>query len=101
MANVLNNYDQDAISKADYFETLKIYTRSHRHKRADGRIVPWIDENLNPFTGDWISRTRLKSWKDGTWNPGKGGKERGKDYYSVRAKLSGIVFSVLSVRHLL
>lgn len=41
---------------------------------------PWIDENLNPYTGDWISRTRLKSWKDGTWSAGKGGKERGKDY---------------------
>ena len=23
--------------------------------------VPWIDEKLNPFTGDWIFRTRLKS----------------------------------------
>jgi len=80
MANVLNNYDQDAITKTDYFETLKIYTRSHRLKRADGRVVPWIDENLNPFTGDWISRTRLKSWKNGTWDAGKGGKERGKDY---------------------
>jgi len=80
LANVLNNYQQDAVSISDYFETLKIYTNSHRLKRADGRIVPWIDENLNPFTGDWISRTRLKNWKDGTWNPGKGGKERGKDY---------------------
>ncbi len=80
MANVLNNYDQDAITKTDYFETLKIYTKSHRLKRADGRVVPWIDENLNPFTGDWISRTRLKSWKDGTWDADKGGKERGKDY---------------------
>ena len=43
-------------------------------------MVPWIDENLNPNTGDWISRTRLKSWKNGTWDPGKGGVERGKDY---------------------
>jgi len=22
----------------------------------------------------------LKTWKDGTWDPGKGGEERGKDY---------------------
>jgi hypothetical protein len=42
--------------------------------------VPWIDENLNPFTGDWISRTRLSTWNNGTWDDGKGGKERGKDY---------------------
>ncbi len=80
MANLLNNYDQDVVDKADYFEMLRIYTSSHRLKRDNGKIVPWIDENLNPLTGDWISRTRLKSWKDGTWNQGKGGIERGKDY---------------------
>jgi len=80
MANVLNNYEQDAVGKTDYFETLKIYTKCHRLKRQDGKVVPWIDENLNPHTGDWIARTRLKSWKNGTWDKGKGGKERGKDY---------------------
>ena len=66
--------------RRDYFETLKTYTRSHRLKREDGKVVPWIDENLNPLTGDWISRTRLSTWKGGTWDPGKGGVERGKDY---------------------
>lgn len=80
LANVLNNYQQDAITKADYFETLRIYTKSHSLKRDDGSVVPWIDENLNPFTGDWLSRTRLKSWKNNTWDAGKGGRERGKDY---------------------
>ena len=68
------------VSKQDYFETLKTYTKSHRLKLEDGSIVPWIDENLNPQTGDWIARTRLKAWKNGTWDPGKGGVERGKDY---------------------
>jgi hypothetical protein len=80
LANVLNDYPQQTVSAGDYFETLKSYTKSHRLKRADGTVVPWIDENLNPLTGDWISRTRLSSWKDGTWDPGKGGIERGKDY---------------------
>ena len=80
LGNLLNNYKQNTISKSDYFATLKIYTKSHRLKREDGRVVPWIDENLNPYTGDWIARTRLKTWKDGTWDPRKGGKERGKDY---------------------
>ena len=80
LGNLLNNYKQDTISKSDYFETLKIYTKSHRLKREDGRVVCWIDENLNPHTGDWIARTRLKTWKNGTWDKGKGGKERGKDY---------------------
>jgi len=80
MANVLNDYPQHAISAKDYFKTIKIYTRSHHLKRADGMVVPWIDENLNPYTGDWISRSRLKVWKNGTWDTGKGGVERGKDY---------------------
>lgn len=80
LANVLNDYPQNAVTKADYFETLGIYTRCHRLTRENGQVVPWIDENLNPLTGDWISRTRLKAWKNGTWDKGKGGKERGKDY---------------------
>ena len=80
LANVLNDYPQESITRRDYFETLKTYTRSHRLKREDGAVVPWIDENLNPLSGDWIARTRLKSWRNGTWDPGKGGVERGKDY---------------------
>ena len=80
MANVLNNYPQDVITPRDYYHLLAIYTMSHQFETEDGRIVPWIDEDLNPYTGDWISRTRLKTWKNGTWASGKGGKERGKDY---------------------
>ena len=80
LANVLNDYPQQSIAKKDYFATLKTYTKSQHLKREDGTVVPWIDENLNPMTGDWIARTRLKSWKSGTWDPGKGGVERGKDY---------------------
>lgn len=80
LANLLNDYEQDVIDRSDYFETLKIYTKCHQLKREDGKTVAWIDENLNPYTGDWIARTRLRSWKNGTWFTGKGGKERGKDY---------------------
>lgn len=80
LANVLHDYPQESINRHDYFETLKTYTKSHRLKREDGTIVPWIDENLNPDTGEWIARTRLKSWENGTWDASKGGIERGKDY---------------------
>jgi len=80
MANLLNNYRQDVVDRGDYFDLLKIYTKAQHLKRADGRVVPWIDENLNPINGDWISRTRLKTWKNGTWDPAAGGEERGKDY---------------------
>ncbi|MDR1595068.1 MAG: hypothetical protein LBS43_11390 [Prevotellaceae bacterium] len=80
LANLLNNQQQDYISKKDYFDLLKIYAHSHHLTKEDGVVVPWIDENLNPFTGDWISRTRLKTWENGTWSEAKGGVERGKDY---------------------
>jgi hypothetical protein len=80
LANLLNNYDQNIISKEDYFETLKVYTKCHQLKRENGKVVPWIDENINPYTGDWIARTRLKTWENGTWSEKKGGYERGKDY---------------------
>jgi hypothetical protein len=80
LANLLNDRTQDFISRKDYFDLLKIYAGSHHLTKEDGTVVPWIDENLNPFTGDWIARTRLKTWDKGTWPAAKGGKERGKDY---------------------
>ena len=77
LANLLNNQEQSYITKQDYFDLLKIFTKSHHRTTENGQVVPWIDENLNPFNGDWIARTRLKNWG---WEPRKGGKERGKDY---------------------
>jgi hypothetical protein len=80
LANLLNTQKQKYVSKDDFVKLLKIYARSHHLTKDDGTTVPWIDENLNPFTGDWIARTRLKTWENGTWSAGKGGVERGKDY---------------------
>lgn len=80
MANLLNNYSQSVVGRSDYYETLKTYAASQQLKTDDGTVVPWIDENLNPLTGDWISRTRLKTWQNGSWAKDKGGVERGKDY---------------------
>ena len=81
MANLLNNYEQGYVTKRDFFDALKTYAESqHRTLDNSTNIVPWIDENLHPYTGDWIARTRLKQWFNGTWSDDKGGKERGKDY---------------------
>lgn len=77
MANVLHDYPQDALSKADYLKMLTLYSASHRRKLEDGKVICWIDENLNPQTGDWISRTMLQK------SQGKSKKpwiERGQDY---------------------
>ena len=56
LANVLNDYRQDAVSVRDYLDTLQIYTKSQHFKLADGRVVPFVDENLDPFTGIWLAR---------------------------------------------
>jgi predicted GH43/DUF377 family glycosyl hydrolase len=73
MANLLNDYQQDYVNREDYFDLLKIYAHSQHLKLEDGRVVPWIDENLNPVNGDWIARTLLKQ-------RGSAIPERGKDY---------------------
>lgn len=48
------------------------HKRTHPQKE-DWKVVPWIDENLNPDRPDWISRTILGGRKA---KP----EERGKDY---------------------
>ncbi|MDD4756598.1 MAG: hypothetical protein PHG29_11015 [Prolixibacteraceae bacterium] len=73
MANLLRNYNQKVVSKDNFMELLLTYSNSHRRINEKGKEVCWIDENLNPFTGDWIARTMLKS-------RGHKPAERGKDY---------------------
>jgi len=81
LANHINNYNNhQMVSKKDYFDLLLQYAKSHKRTNQEGKTLNWIDENLNPFTGDWISRTRLKNWNNGNWSADKGGVERGKDY---------------------
>jgi hypothetical protein len=80
LANYLSGDGMPSVTRDEYLGLLGRYTRSHRLVKEDGISIPWIDENLDPETGDWISRTRLKTWANGGWDPGKGGYERGKDY---------------------
>ena len=77
VANLLQNYEQSVITKNDYYEMLLQYAKAHYLTRSDGKIVNWIDENIHPFTGRWLSRDILESWG---WKTEKGGFERGKDY---------------------
>ena len=73
LANAIRDYPGTPLTKADYHQLLQTYTKSHRLQREDGTVVPWIDENLHPHTGDWIARTRhVRS----NYSP----RERGKDY---------------------
>jgi predicted GH43/DUF377 family glycosyl hydrolase len=79
LANLLTNYRQNYVSKKDYLELLRIYTRSQHLKLADGKVIPFIDENLNPDTGEWLARSLLYKF-NAEQMKGKGGKDRGRDY---------------------
>jgi hypothetical protein len=56
LANVLNDYHQDSITRDDYFRTLEIYVKDQHLTLDDGRVIPWIDEDQNPLTGEWVAR---------------------------------------------
>jgi hypothetical protein len=77
MANLLRDNSQRVIDRSDYLNLLGTYARSHYRKLSDGRRVNWLDENLDPFSGEWLSRSILEKWG---WREDKGGRERGKDY---------------------
>lgn len=65
MANLLRQYDQDVISPEDYFDILSIYTAS---QYKDG--VPYIAENLDPDSGEWIADfpNRSEHYNHSTYN---------------------------------
>jgi len=50
LANVLRNYEQDYVTKRDYFEALLVYARSHQR---NGR--PYVGEYLDEVTGRWLT----------------------------------------------
>lgn len=73
LANLLNSEPQEYINKNDYFKLIRNYALCHRLKHANGSEVCWIDENKDPFTGEWLSRNMLQ-------RRGEKPVERGKDY---------------------
>jgi hypothetical protein len=79
MANLLNGYRQDYVSKQDYLELLQTYARSQHLKLPNGKVIPFIDEDLHPDTGEWIARNLLYGMPDAEQTQ-KGGKDRGRDY---------------------
>lgn len=79
MASLLNNYRQDYVGKKDYLDLLRIYARSQHLKLSDGRSIPFIDEDLNPETGEWLARSILYKFTPEQMK-GKADKDRGRDY---------------------
>ena len=81
LANLLSGGEaQETIHAIDYCFLLSQYAASHTRRTECGKMLSWLDENLNPDTGDWISRTCLMHWGGQCFPAEKGGYERGKDY---------------------
>jgi hypothetical protein len=57
LANVLRDYPQTAVTKADYFDAFKTYTKSHAY---DG--LPYIGEYLDETTGAWLKGRDPRSY---------------------------------------
>lgn len=74
LARHLHRQGEGPVTKKDYFETLLTYSNNHRMVKDDGTKVCWIDENQDPFTGEWIARKMLKDKGTNKYY------ERGKDY---------------------
>ncbi len=55
-ANLLNDYHAHSFKSEDYFAILQTYTHSQHLRLPSGKDVPWIDEDLDPFTGEWLAR---------------------------------------------
>lgn len=76
-ANALRSEKAVGLRKEDYYTLLRQYAHAQHLRLADGTVIPWIDENMNPKTGRWESRAILQ---EQGWQPALGGYERGKDY---------------------
>ena len=63
------------MTNGDYLDLLHTYASSQFIADADGVRVPFIDENLDPFTGEWLARKILHSI-----TPPRNDVDRGKDY---------------------
>lgn len=73
LAAYLHRIGEGVVTKTDYYGILSTFSDSHRRINENGKKICWIDENLDPFTGEWISRKMLIA-------AGSSIKERGKDY---------------------
>lgn len=59
LANLLNGPQQPFMTDNDYYRLLITYAHSQHIRTPHGRVIPWIDEDLDADTGEWIARNIL------------------------------------------
>jgi hypothetical protein len=59
LASMLNGPAQTAIGKEQYYRLFANYVLSQHIKLASGRVIDWIDEDLDADTDEWIAKDML------------------------------------------
>jgi hypothetical protein len=60
MANLLDDEPaQRYVDSQDYYRLFSEYVLSQHLRLANGDVIPWIDEDLNADTGEWIAKDIL------------------------------------------
>ncbi|MBR4761285.1 MAG: hypothetical protein IK086_01450, partial [Clostridia bacterium] len=75
LGNLLCDYKQSVMKKGDYYALLHLYAAC-QYLNENGEKTPFIDENIEPFTGIWLARELLKSRPVNDVHP----KDRGAHY---------------------
>jgi len=82
--SLLENYEQDTMTKEDFYDILSGYAKCHYRTMYDGRRICWIDEEIDPRTGTWKVRISKPSGSNYYDAPGvvlkEGEYRRGRDY---------------------
>jgi hypothetical protein len=90
LANLLDGKEPSGMSAEDYFRLLSAYTESQHIRAPDGRVIPWIDEDLNADTGEWIARDILISRNQPPPNRGR--------YYNHSGYADLIITGLIGIR---
>ena len=59
LANLENNQSPNPIGHDGYLRLFAEYVRSQHLRLPNGTVIPWIDENLDADTGEWVARAIL------------------------------------------
>ena len=60
MANVLvDEAPQHVVTRDEYLKLFSVYVLSQHIKLVNGEVIPWIDEDLDADTDEWIAKDML------------------------------------------
>jgi len=90
LANVLDGPRQSVVNDDDYLRLLQAYAYSQHIQLPDGRVIPWIDEDIDADTGRWIARSILISLDQPPPNRGR--------YYNHSGFADLVITGLIGVR---